>query len=409
MLKKIFIFLIYLFPSFFFSQTPCLDAIANATGLIGEFIPQCDEDGSYSPLQCWSSTGFCWCVDEDGNEIPGTLLGPGNGVPNCVESLDTLKVLYIGNSYIANNDLPNIISSIANSMGDYIFFESSLIGGATLQSHTSNINTNNLIMDGDWNYIVLQEQSQYPSFPMWQVVQDVFPYANQLCNLIDQYNECNETIFFMTWGRENGDQSNCDSWPPVCTYEGMDDLIYERYMMMANDNNAIINPVGAVWRHIRDYEYDLDLYSSDGSHPSFLGSYVAGVCFYTTFFQKNPLEIPWNNKYGISENEVSLIHEVVKQVVYDNLGEWNIISNDIDDDGVCNNLDNCPDVYNPSQEDLNLDNIGDICDGVNINDLYKHKKCINIIDILGRNSSINENIQIHIFDDGSIKKKFLVE
>ena len=50
----------------------------------------------------------------------------------------------------------------------------------------------------------------------------------------------------MTWGRENGDQSNCQSWPPVCTYEGMDDLLRERYMIMANDNNALVAPVGAV-------------------------------------------------------------------------------------------------------------------------------------------------------------------
>ena len=43
--------ILFLLISFFtFSQTPCLDAVANATGLLGEFIPQCEEDGSYSPL-----------------------------------------------------------------------------------------------------------------------------------------------------------------------------------------------------------------------------------------------------------------------------------------------------------------------------------------------------------------------
>ena len=77
-------FLIFtLVPLLSFTQTPCLDAVANATGLIGEFVPQCEEDGSYSPVQCWSSTGYCWCVDEYGVEIPGTSLGPGQGLPNC--------------------------------------------------------------------------------------------------------------------------------------------------------------------------------------------------------------------------------------------------------------------------------------------------------------------------------------
>ena len=80
-MKKVLITLIIPFISF--SQTPCLDEVANASGLIGEFIPQCEDDGSYSPLQCWSSTGYCWCVDENGIEIPGTILGPGQGLPQC--------------------------------------------------------------------------------------------------------------------------------------------------------------------------------------------------------------------------------------------------------------------------------------------------------------------------------------
>ena len=54
--------ILFLFISILtFGQTPCLDAVANSTGLLGEFIPQCEEDGSYSPLQCWGSTGYCWC------------------------------------------------------------------------------------------------------------------------------------------------------------------------------------------------------------------------------------------------------------------------------------------------------------------------------------------------------------
>ena len=75
--------LILIIPFLGFGQTPCLDAVADATGLIGEFVPQCESDGSFSPMQCWGSAGYCWCVDEDGVEISGTGLGPGQGFPNC--------------------------------------------------------------------------------------------------------------------------------------------------------------------------------------------------------------------------------------------------------------------------------------------------------------------------------------
>ena len=68
--------------------TPCEQAQANATGLIGEFVPQCEEDGSYSSIQCWGSTGDCWCVDEYGIEIPGTTSSPGQGMPDCASTID---------------------------------------------------------------------------------------------------------------------------------------------------------------------------------------------------------------------------------------------------------------------------------------------------------------------------------
>ncbi|XP_064148544.1 nidogen-2 isoform X1 [Loxodonta africana] len=46
-------------------------------------IPQCDEQGNFLPLQCHSSTGFCWCVDQRGHEIPGTRTPPGSTPPHC--------------------------------------------------------------------------------------------------------------------------------------------------------------------------------------------------------------------------------------------------------------------------------------------------------------------------------------
>lgn len=38
----------------------------------GGFRPQCDEQGHFRPMQCWTGTGYCWCVDQSGKEIPNT-------------------------------------------------------------------------------------------------------------------------------------------------------------------------------------------------------------------------------------------------------------------------------------------------------------------------------------------------
>ncbi|XP_041821737.1 nidogen-2 [Chelmon rostratus] len=50
---------------------------------LGAFIPQCDSDGRYRPLQCHGSTGHCWCVDSRGQERAGTRTPPGTAPRDC--------------------------------------------------------------------------------------------------------------------------------------------------------------------------------------------------------------------------------------------------------------------------------------------------------------------------------------
>jgi len=94
-MKKI-VFIFVILPLFAFGQlSPCQQEVANATGLIGEFVPQCEEDGSYSPVQCWASTAYCWCVDENGVQIPGTAIQSWLGTPDCSSSIDSCEAEYI--------------------------------------------------------------------------------------------------------------------------------------------------------------------------------------------------------------------------------------------------------------------------------------------------------------------------
>ncbi|XP_062270701.1 nidogen-2 [Scomber scombrus] len=51
--------------------------------IIGVYVPQCDADGQYTPLQCHGSTGHCWCVGNSGEERPGTRTLPGAPPKDC--------------------------------------------------------------------------------------------------------------------------------------------------------------------------------------------------------------------------------------------------------------------------------------------------------------------------------------
>lgn len=52
---------------------------------VGQYIPECDQSGAYEPMQCHGSTGYCWCVDRNGQEISGSRSEPSSR-PMCEET-----------------------------------------------------------------------------------------------------------------------------------------------------------------------------------------------------------------------------------------------------------------------------------------------------------------------------------
>jgi len=232
------------------------------------------------------------------------------------------KVLFIGNSYTGVNNLPQLTYDMALSTGDTLIIDNHTPGGQRLLDHAANPQAIAKIFSNDWNYVVLQAQSQEPSWPIQQVQNEVFKPAKLLCDTIRANNSCSMPVFYMTWGRKNGDAFNCPNWPPVCTYDGMDSLLNERYQTMGEDNDAFVSPVGAVWHYIRDNYPGIELYSADESHPSFEGSYAAACTFYTIFLRKDPTLISF---FGpIDPVMAEDIQASVKAVVFDSLINWNV-------------------------------------------------------------------------------------
>ena len=200
-----------------------------------------------------------------------------------------LRVLFIGNSYITTNNLPQLLGLVVSSQGDTLISDISAPGGFTFKNHFENTTTRSKIATGNWDFVVLQAQSQEPAFPDEQVAAETFPYAQKLDSLIDAANPCTETAFFMTWGRKNGDASNCPIYPPICTFGGMQDKLSERYLQMADFCGGITIPVGEVWRKMRTQYPGEELYNADGSHPALSGTYLASLVFYHSLYRKLPL------------------------------------------------------------------------------------------------------------------------
>jgi photosystem II stability/assembly factor-like uncharacterized protein len=86
---------------------------------------------------------------------------------------------------------------------------------------------------------------------------------------------------------------------------------------------------------------------------------------------------------------------------------------DLDQDEVCDEEDNCIEVVNPNQEDIDNDGEGDACDyddGIGIEELdLVTPQLIKIIDVLGREQKEYNrgSLLFYFYDNGSVEMKFI--
>ena len=358
----------------------------------------------------------------------------------------SLEVLFIGNSYTYTNNIPQMVSEIALSFGDSLNYETSTPGGATFNIHSTNTTTLNKISQKSWDYIVLQAQSQEPSFSPSHVSNDVYPYAQVIIDSIESNSICTEPIFFMTWGRKYGDQQNCQFYPPICTYLGMQQRLRESYLDMAFSHNASCAPVGLSWKKSINEDSTLNLYTSDNSHPSIYGSYLAACTFYATIFKETAVGsgyIPNN----IDIATAIFLQTIASDVVLDSLSVWNVFNTDFKStiigdsvffENFTSNYENIfwdfgdgssSTDYSPVHTYLSSGiynitlvsstNNGCIVDTATatimvtipsaLNEIESSKSLVRAVDILGRETKQTSQPLFYIYDDGSIEKRFIVK
>lgn len=239
-----------------------------------------------------------------------------------------LKVLFLGNSYTASNNLPQLVQDIASAYGDTLTYQAFTPGGQYLYAHASDGSVHSALQQQNWDLILMQEQSQIPTIPYYRQLL-FMPGADSLRRLRNQYAPLAELRFFLTWGRENGGQQ-CNQG--YCSANFTDfghyqDTLTWAYQRAADSNSAAIAPVGEMWREVLQQHSTslppLDLFSSDGSHPNIQGSYLAGLTLYATLF-----EVPALSTSPQVTNIDSSLDSFFRQIVDDNIwpryNEWRL-------------------------------------------------------------------------------------
>jgi len=230
--------------------------------------------------------------------------------------------LFLGNSYTGVNNLPGLVQDLAAGAGDTLVVDSYTPGGITLAGHCADPSTLDKIASTAWNAVVVQAQSQEPSFPPEQVELQTLPYAVRLDSIIRANDSCTTTVFYETWGRKNGDQQNCAFYPPVCTYEGMQGRLRDSYKLFADTCKTLMAPVGEAWKQVIQGEPSINLYQPDESHPTIEGSYLAACVLYEVIFEKSVVGNPYSA--SINNAVATLLQQMAHKVVQDSSTTWNI-------------------------------------------------------------------------------------
>ncbi|MBI1248532.1 hypothetical protein GC197_11920 [bacterium] len=197
------------------------------------------------------------------------------------------RVLFVGNSY--SFKIPKLFASIAKANKLPIEVSQVTRGGWTLTKHAADRETLETIAEGNWDIVVLQEQSQIPSFPAVERAELMDPAAKKL---VDQIRDAGAIpVFFQTWGRRDGDLVN----GPNDSYDKMQARLLEGYQHASEvAGNVFVVPVGQAWAKF-DQKNRPDLYGKDGSHPSEQGINLGACVFYVALLNDEDFKLPERN------------------------------------------------------------------------------------------------------------------
>jgi hypothetical protein len=184
---------------------------------------------------------------------------------------DSVKLLFVGNSFTQRNDLPALLASLAAARGLSLEHELISAGGASLRTHWNAGHAAKAIAQGRYDYVVLQEQSTLPVKNAQRMAENVrlFDAAIQSAG--------SRTVLYMTWARQHSPDSQ--------------QAISDAYTSIGKELGAVVVPVGLAWQKFQAQHDQPQLYDRDQSHPTPAGSYLAACVFLAVLFKANPIGI----------------------------------------------------------------------------------------------------------------------
>ncbi len=231
--------------------------------------------------------------------------GAAADAPPDVAAPSRLRVLFVGNSYTYVNDLPALLAAMARASGaTAIEVDSVTVGGATLRNHWETNTAPQRIMAGGWDAVVLQEQSVTPVLNYTEFR----TYGVRFASLITANRA--RPVYYATWPRAAGDAVYAQAWSggslPVFGRR-LDQAYAQVGAMVAGSTVA---HVGTAWMASLTANPTIDLYASDGSHPSVAGTWLAACVLYRALTGAAPPPAVDGAALGVSAADARTLREL---------------------------------------------------------------------------------------------------
>ncbi|MFC1729544.1 DUF4886 domain-containing protein [candidate division KSB1 bacterium] len=190
------------------------------------------------------------------------------------ELQEILNVLFLGDGFTNLNDLPfMLLLLVEESQTKPLMAVNSSYGGTrTLEVHWDDVRTRDVLQNGSWDYVVLQEQLSHTIDNR----EKMFEYARKFDAEIKKIG--GNTIFYLTFANRDRPEMQAE--------------LNEAYFEIAQELGALIAPVGIAFEKAYSENQDIMLHETDGFYPSRLGSYLAACVFYAVIYNKNPEGLP---------------------------------------------------------------------------------------------------------------------
>ncbi|WP_395718323.1 hypothetical protein [Prosthecobacter sp.] len=235
------------------------------------------------------------------------LAALGMRLPAADAGTPHVRILFLGNSYMATNGLPAIVGEILLSskmLAPHI--ASYLLVNYNLAQHAADSNGETLLRRGaddgkPWDVVVVQEQS------LISALAAVEPEAQEFMNggllkLVTLAREVNPKVLVVdlqVWAMQ---ESLWKKKSPQALATGASAAEAHGRIRRANANavkavlekspgaNILVSPVGDFWRLVEDIHPAMPLYADDGTHPDILGSMLSALVIAGTIGGREVIE-----------------------------------------------------------------------------------------------------------------------